>query len=145
MLLLTIAGAVEARVTSMSCIFPLASDIRLIIDPTSTASSTSDVISAGVETETSTPHDSLKSQVLRALLMRAITRGTANSCFASQLTTKLSSSSPVAAITTSTLRSPIAERLAYSHASAATTFIPGCCCLIFSATGFDCSINVTSW
>src|ERR1019366_8374100 len=93
--------------------------------PTSTASSTSDVISAGVETETSTPQLSLKSHSFRELLIREITRGTPNSCLESQQTTRLSSSSPVAAITTSTERRSAAAKLEYSQASAAITLTPG--------------------
>jgi len=50
----------------------------------------------------STPQLSLKSHSLRELLMRLMTRGTPNSCLESQLITRLSSSSPVAAMTTST-------------------------------------------
>jgi len=64
-------------------------------------------------------HVSLNNHSLRELLMRAMTRGTPNSCLDNQLMTRLSSSSPVAAMTTSTLRKSAAERLAYSHASAA--------------------------
>jgi len=41
-----------------------------MIAPTSTASSTSEVMRAGVETEMSTPQLSLKSHSLRELLMR---------------------------------------------------------------------------
>src|ERR1035438_2064183 len=89
--LLATAGAFEARVTSISRIFPSAKSMRLMIEPTSTASSTNEVMSAGVETATSTPQLVLKSHSLRELLMRAITRGTPNSCLASQLMTRLSS------------------------------------------------------
>src|SRR5664280_1512257 len=114
-----------------------------MIEPTSTASSTSDVINAGVDTETSAPHVSLKSHSLRELLMRAITRGTPNSCLASQLTTRLSSSSPVAAMTTSALRTSAADSEAYSHASAASTVTPGKTERSLSAISLRCSISVS--
>ena len=55
----------------------------------------------GVETLTSTPQDSLNSHAFFELFTREMTRGTANSCFESQLMTRLSSSSPVAATMTS--------------------------------------------
>ncbi len=116
-----------------------------MIAPTSTASSTSDVINAGVDTETSTPQLSLKSHSFRALLMRLMTRGTPNSCFESQLITRLSSSSPVAAIITSALRTSAEARLAYSQASAAKTLTPGSCDFRRSAVEVTCSIKVTSW
>ena len=52
-------------------------------------------------TATSTPHDSVNNHSLSGWFTRATTRGTANSCFASRAITRLSSSSPVAATTTS--------------------------------------------
>ena len=65
------------------------------------ASSTSAVSRWGAETATSTPQVSLNIHSLSGLLMRAMTRGTPNSCLESSDTTRLSSSSPVTATTTS--------------------------------------------
>ena len=69
--------------------------------PTDSASSVRARIRWGVDTATSTPHDWLKRPWFLGLLTLATTRGTANSCLASSEMTRLSSSSPVAATTTS--------------------------------------------
>ena len=82
-------------------------------EPTETASSTRAVRSWGVDTETSTPQLSLNSHWFFGWLTRATTRGTANSCLASREITRLSSSSPVAATTTSTVASPAASSEAH--------------------------------
>ena len=63
-----------------------------------------------MDTDTSTPHISLNIHSLFGLLTRATTRGTANSCFDSNDTTRLSSSSPVTAATTSQPATPAAWR-----------------------------------
>ena len=70
-----------------------------------TASSTIAVRMCGGETAASTPHCSSKSHSFFGWFTRASTRGTPNSCFASSEVTRLSSSSPVAATTTSAARS----------------------------------------
>src|SRR3954449_4719595 len=69
--------------------------------PTATASSTSADMIRGVETLTSTPHDSLNSHSLLGWLTRPTVRGTPNSVLASNEVTRLALSSPVGAITTS--------------------------------------------
>ena len=68
-----------------------------------TASSTMAVRMCGGETSASTPHCSVNSHSFFGWFTRASTRGTANSCFASSDVTRLSSSSPVAATSTSAL------------------------------------------
>ena len=75
------------------------------MSPTVTASSTSADMIRGVETLTSTPQASLNSHSLLGWFTRATVRGTANSVFASSEVTRLTLSSPVAAITTSQLSS----------------------------------------
>ena len=73
--------------------------------PTETASSTSADISRGVDTDTSTPHDSPNSHSLLGWLTRPTVRGTENSVFASREMTRLALSSPVDAMTTSQVSS----------------------------------------
>ena len=121
----SMAGASASRVTSTSVAPERSSSMRRTTEPTVTASSTSAVSSWGVDTLTSTPQDSLNSQAFFALLTREMTRGTANSCLDSQLMTRLSSSSPVAATTTSAVRSPARWSDETSQASAARTSTPG--------------------
>src|SRR5690606_17449551 len=94
------AGLSGARVTSMSVARPPSNDSRRTSVPTLTASSTSAVSRWGVDTATSTPQLSSNSHWFFGLFTRATTRGTANSCLASRLMTRLSSSSPVTAATT---------------------------------------------
>src|SRR6202000_3172335 len=94
--------------------------ISLTRSPTLTASSTSADSSRGVETATSTPHDSLYSHSLPGWLTRATTRGTPYSVLASSATTRLTLSSPVAATTTSQRSSPASYRERISHASASS-------------------------
>ena len=93
----------SASVTSTRRARPPSNDSRRTRLPTDTASSTSAVSRCGVETATSTPHISLNIHSFFGLLTRATTRGTANSCLASSEITRLSSSSPVTAATTSAL------------------------------------------
>ena len=94
--------------------------------PTLTASSTSAVIRRGVDTATSTPHDSSNIHSFLGLLTRATVRGTPNSVLDSSETTRLALSSPVAATTTShswTLASSstaISQASASSHAASGT-------------------------
>jgi len=73
-----------------------------------------------VDTETSTPHASVNNHSLRGSLTRPTTRFTANSVFDSSETTRLTLSSPVAAITTSQVWMPASSRLDTSQASAST-------------------------
>ena len=73
-----------------------------------------------IDTETSTPHDSLNSHSFLGWFTRATTRSTPNSVLASSDTTRLTLSSPVAAITTSHVWIPASSRLVTSHASAST-------------------------
>ncbi len=88
--------------------------------PTLTASSTRADIRRGVETATSTPHDSLNSHSFLGLLTRATTRGTPYSVFASSETTRLTLSSPVAAITTLQRCSAASSSEVISQASASS-------------------------
>src|SRR5918992_5757213 len=69
--------------------------------PTVTASSTSADMIRGVDTLTSTPQASVNSHSLLGWLTRPTVRGTPNSVLASSDVTRLTLSSPVAAITTS--------------------------------------------
>src|SRR3954470_10794368 len=69
--------------------------------PTVTASSISADMIRGVETLTSTPHASVNSHSLFGWLTRPTVRGTPNSVLASSEVTRLTLSSPVAAMTTS--------------------------------------------
>ena len=62
-----------------------------------TASSMSAVMRRGVDTATSTPHDSSNIHSFLGLLTRATVRGTPNSVLASSESTRLALSSPVAA------------------------------------------------
>src|SRR3954452_18504217 len=71
------------------------------MSPTVTASSTRADMMRGVDTFTSTPHASLNNHSLLGWFTRATVRGTANSVFASRDVTRLTLSSPVAAMTTS--------------------------------------------
>ena len=114
------AGESSARVTSTRWALPPSNRRRRTRLPTDTASSTRAVSSCGVDTETSTPQVSVKSHWFFGWFTRATTRGTANSCLASRETTRLSSSSPVAATTTSTVARPAASRADTSQASATT-------------------------
>src|SRR5262249_59517057 len=85
--------------------------------PTLTASSTSAESSRGVDTATSTPHDSLNSHSLFGWLIRATTLGTPYSVLASSDTTRLTLSSPVAAITALYRCSDASSSALISHAS----------------------------
>ena len=95
------AGESSSRVTSTSVTLPCSSLKRRTSEPTLTASSVSAVSRWGVDTATSTPQFSLNSHSFWGWLTRATMRGTANSWRDSSEITRLSSSSPVAAITTS--------------------------------------------
>src|SRR6202022_4845766 len=85
---------------------------------TLTASSTRAESSRGVETATSTPQDSLNSHSFLGWLTRATTRGTPYSVLASSETTRLTLSSPVAAIATLQRCSPASSSETISQASA---------------------------
>ena len=93
--------------------------------PTLTASSTSAESSRGVDTATSTPHDSLNSHSLFGWLILATTRGTPYSVLASSDTTRLALSSPVAAMTTLQRSSDASSSELISHASASSHSAPG--------------------
>src|SRR5665811_1941671 len=86
--------------------------------PMLTASSTSAVISRGVETATSTPQASSNSHSFLGLFTRATVRGTPNSVLARSDTTRLALSSPVAATTTSQSARPASCSELISQASA---------------------------
>ena len=73
-----------------------------------------------METATSTPQLSLNSHSLRGSFTLATTRRTANSVLASSDTTRLTLSSPVAAMTTSQPSMPASSSEASSQASACT-------------------------
>src|SRR5215213_976663 len=88
--------------------------------PTVTASSTSADMIRGVETLTSTPQASVNSHSLFGWLTRPTVRGTANSVFASSEVTRLTLSSPVAAMTTSQRSRPASSSDDSSHESASS-------------------------
>lgn len=77
-----------------------------------TASSMSAVMSRGVDTATSTPHDSSNIHSFFGLLTRATVRGTPNSVLARSESTRLALSSPVAATHTSDSSSLASSRAA---------------------------------
>lgn len=93
--------------------------------PTSIAPSTVATIARGVDTAKSTPQSSVNSHSLAALLMRATTRGTANSLLASNEIARLALSSPVAAITVSQFCNSISWRVDTSQASASSQSAAG--------------------
>src|SRR5262245_10677021 len=119
-ILVPASGASLAMVSSTR----LASLCRKVISrtrsPTLTASSTSAESRRGVETATSTPHDSLNSHSFLGWLMRATTLGTPYSVLASSDTTRLTLSSPVAAITTLQRCSAASSSEVISQASASS-------------------------
>ena len=90
-----------------------------------TASSTIAVRMCGGETAWSTPHCGVKSHSFFGWFTRASTRGTANSCFARSDVTRLSSSSPVAATTTSASARRAPSSTHGSHASPSSTLHRG--------------------
>src|SRR5690606_5502001 len=94
------SGASSGSVSSTRFASPCRNVISRTRSPTLTASSTSADSSRGVDTATSTPHDSLNSHSLFGWLMRATTRGTPYSVLASSDTTRLTLSSPDEATTT---------------------------------------------
>ena len=112
--------------------------------PTLTASSTIAVISCGVETKTSTPQFSLNIHSFFGWFTRAITRGIPNSCLASSETTRLSSSSPVAATITSQASRWASFSVATSQASPMCHSIPAWVAAR-AATPRSCSMISTSW
>src|SRR3990172_9467470 len=99
----------------------------------------------GGETAASTPHCSLKSHSLRGWFTRARQRGTPNSCFARSVVTRLSSSSPVTATTTSTVFRSACSSTHGSHASPRRNFTFGETSRAFARIAGSCSISVTSW
>ena len=111
--------------------------------PTLTASSTMAASILGVDTETSTPQESLNSHSLAGLFTRATTRRTANSVFASSATTRLALSSPVAAITTSHCSIPDSSRIETSQASPSTQ--SACSTACGSNWSASRSISITWW
>lgn len=111
--------------------------------PTATASSTMAVMIRGVDTATSTPHDSSNIHSFFGLFTRATVRGTPNSVLASSDTTRFTLSSPVAATMTSHSSTLASASVESSHASAssqsasatwATRMAAGCL-----------SMSMTSW
>src|ERR1700728_1107194 len=111
--------------------------------PTLTASSTRADSSRGVDTATSTPHDSLYSHSVPRWLTRATTRGTPYSVLASSETTRLTLSSPVAATTTLHRSRPASSSELISHASASSHSARGTLSTLIE-DGFW-SISSTSW
>jgi hypothetical protein len=99
---------------------------------------------AEADTAVSTPHWSVNSQVFLGLLTLATTRGTAYQRLTSRLTTRLSSSSPVAATTVSTESRPRRSSTDGSQASPATTVRPPEA-LARLAVAASCSTTTTSW
>src|SRR5690606_29248414 len=110
----------SGSVSSTRLASPWLNRSRRTRSPTLTASSTSADIRRGVETATSTPHDSLNSHSFFGLLTRATTRGTPYSVLASSETTRLTLSSPVAAMTTLQRCSAASSSDVISQASASS-------------------------
>ncbi len=79
----------------------------------------------GVDTATSTPHDSSNIHSFLGWLTRATTRGTPYSVLASSDTTRLTLSSPVAAIITWQTGRSASSRTAISQVSPSRTSAPG--------------------
>ncbi|MNW57280.1 hypothetical protein D3C74_350720 [compost metagenome] len=111
--------------------------------PTATASSTIEVMMRGVDTATSTPHDSSNIHSFLGLLTRATVRGTPNSVLASSDTTRLTLSSPVAATITSHSSTLASDRVESSHASARSQSASATCATRIAAGCL--SMMVTSW
>src|SRR5262245_49734525 len=143
----SVAGLSPASVTSMRLARPASKLSSRTSEPTLTASSTRAVSRCGVDTDTSTPQFSLNIHSFFGLLTRATTRGTANSCLASRLMTRLSSSSPVTAATTSASAMPMTRRLLTSQASARCHSTPlGSPVFVTRVTrSSSCSMMWTSW
>src|SRR6266542_704421 len=138
-----IDGEPSARVTSWSETCPCSNCISRTMLPTVTASSTSDRRMCGVDTATSTPHASLNRPWFLGLLTRATTLGTANSCLASSEITRLSSSSPVAATTTSAWLRPAITSESTSQASNGNHSAPWRVPRAASTTAGSFSMSVT--
>src|SRR6266540_2655060 len=126
--------------TSVTC--PFCRRSSRTRSPTETASSTSEVRMWGGDTESSTPHWSVNIHSFFGWLTRASTLGTPYSCFDSSEITRLSSSSPVAATTTSASATWAFSRTHSSQASPRTTSTPGAVLSILPAVRGSCSISV---
>src|SRR6478735_5404891 len=113
-------GESAGSVISTRLALPWRNVNRRTRSPTETASSTSADMIRGVETLTSTPQASVKSHSLLGWLTRPTVRGTPNSVFASSEVTRLTLSSPVAAITTSQRSSRASSSEESSHESASS-------------------------
>ena len=111
--------------------------------PTETASSTRADMMRGVDTDTSTPHDSLNSHSLLGWLTRPTVRGTANSVLASSEMTRLALSSPVEAMTTSHVSSCASSSEDSSQASASSHWASGTRSARIDAGSL--SISSTAW
>src|SRR5918992_5892563 len=111
--------------------------------PTVTASSTRADISRGVDTATSTPQTSLNIHSFFGWLTRATVRGTPNSVLASSDTTRLTLSSPVAAMATSQVSSPASSNEDSSQASASSHSTPSVLSVLIACGSL--SISSTSW
>src|SRR5436190_639420 len=99
----------------------------------------------GGDTAASTPHCSLNIHSLRGWFTRASTRGTANSCLESNDVTRLSSSSPVAATTTSAEATFAFLSTHGSQPSPSNSSTPGAHPSALRTVAGSCSISVTSW
>src|SRR4051794_24810185 len=113
-------GESEGRVSSTRLALPWRKVNSRTRSPTVTASSTSADMIRGVETLTSTPQASLNSHSLLGWLTRPTVRGTPNSVLARSEVTRLTLSSPVAAMTTSHLSSRASSSEDSSHESASS-------------------------
>src|SRR3990170_4391648 len=110
--------------------------------PTVTSSSTIAVRMWGGDTAASTPHCSVKSHSLSGWLTRASTRGTPYSCLARSDVTRLSSSSPVTATTTSAVPRSAFSSTHGSQASPSRCSTSGAHSRAVSRTSGFCSMSV---
>ncbi len=127
-------GELSGRVISTIEMRPPSRRISRTRSPTVTASSTMAVRMCGGDTAASTPHCSVNSHSFFGWFTRARTRGTANSCLANSDVTRLSSSSPVAATTTSALDSSAPPSTHGSQPSPRSTLTFGAHSRAFSTT-----------
>src|SRR3954468_9633454 len=136
-------GESAGSVSSTRLALPLRKVKSRTRSPTVTASSTRADMIRGVDTLTSTPQASLNSHSLLGWLTRPTVRGTPNSVLASSEVTRLTLSSPVAAITTSHLSSRASSREDSSQESASSHSASGTRSGLIASGSL--SMRSTSW
>src|SRR3954470_13033065 len=136
-------GESAGRVISTRLALPWRNVKSRTRSPTVTASSTRADMIRGVDTLTSTPQASVKSHSLLGWFTRPTVRGTPNSVLASSDVTRLTLSSPVAAITTSESWSRASSREESSQESASSHSASGTRSGLMEAGSL--SMSSTSW